>query len=176
MMYSFKFKINEKDIFNSTMNYNKSRITYLFDIIFTLAAFIIILYNLINKTFSNFNIYYRLLLIFCALLFPVIQPILLYIKSLAHAKKLKDINILMEFNEDSIKLSTNSENTEVLYENVYNFIKYKNMIVVMYDSIHGQIMPERIFMKDGKSIKNEFYEYVASKIRNAREKQKEKNK
>ena len=175
-MYSFNFKINEKDIFNSTMNYNKSRITYLFDIIFTLAAFIIILYNLINKTFSNFNIYYRLLLIFCALLFPVIQPILLYIKSLAHAKKLKDINILMEFNEDSIKLSTNSENTEVLYENVYNFIKYKNMIVVMYDSIHGQIMPERIFMKDGKSIKNEFYEYVASKIRNAREKQKEKNK
>ena len=175
MMYSFKFKINEKDIFNSTMNYNKSRITYLFDIIFTLVAFIIIIYNLLNKTFSNFNIYYRLLLIFCALLFPVIQPILLYIKSLAHAKKLKDINILMEFNEDSIKLSTNSENTEVLYENVYNFIKYKNMIVVMYDSIHGQIMPERIFMKDGKSIKNEFYEYVASKIRNAREKQKEKN-
>ncbi|MBP3200477.1 MAG: hypothetical protein J6M39_02365 [Lachnospiraceae bacterium] len=176
MMYSFNFKINEKDIFNSTMNYNKSRITYLFDIIFTLAAFIIIIYNLLNKTFSNFNIYYRLLLIFCALLFPVIQPILLYIKSLAHAKKLKDINILMEFNEDSIKLSTNSENTEVLYENVYNFIKYKNMIVVMYDSIHGQIMPERIFIKDGKSIKNEFYEYVASKIRNAREKQKEKNK
>ena len=176
MMYSFKFKINEKDIFNSTMNYNKSRITYLFDIIFTLVAFIIIIYNLLNKTFSNFNIYYRLLLIFCALLFPVIQPILLYIKSLAHAKKLKDINILMEFNEDSIKLSTNSENTEVLYENVYNFIKYKNMIVLMYDSIHGQIMPERIFMKDGKSIKNEFYEYVASKIRNAREKQKEKNK
>lgn len=175
-MYSFNFKINEKDIFNSTMNYNKSRITYLFDIIFTLAAFIIIIYNLLNKTFSNFNIYYRLLLIFCALLFPVIQPILLYIKSLAHAKKLKDINILMEFNEDSIKLSTNSENTEVLYENVYNFIKYKNMIVVMYDSIHGQIMPERIFIKDGKSIKNEFYEYVASKIRNAREKQKEKNK
>ena len=50
------------------------------------------------------------------------------------------------------------------------------MIVLMYDSIHGQIMPERIFIKDGKSIKNEFYEYVASKIRNAREKQKEKNK
>ena len=56
-MYKFTFKINEKDIFYSTMNYNKSRVTYLFDIIFTFAAFIIVIYNIINKTFSNFTSY-----------------------------------------------------------------------------------------------------------------------
>ena len=172
-MYSFIFKINKTDIFNSTMNYNKSRITYLFDIIFTIVAFIIIVYNILNNNFLNFNIYYRLLLIFCFLLFPVVQPILIYLKSVSHAKKIKDIEIKMDFIEDRIKLSTNNEHTEVLYENVYNFIKYKNMIVLMYDSIHGQIMPNRIFIKDGSSIKDEFYEFVASKIKNARKKQKE---
>ena len=171
-MYKFTFKINEKDIFYSTMNYNKSRVTYLFDIIFTFAAFIIVIYNIINKTFSNFSIVYQLLLIFCCLLFPVINPAMLYIKSLSHAKKLKDTEITMEFLEDKIILSNEKEKTEVLYENVYNFIKYKNMIVVMYDSIHGQIMPDRIFNINGNSIKNEFYEFVASKIKNAREKQK----
>lgn len=170
-MYKFSFKINEKDIFNSTMNYNKSRATYFFDIIFTFVAFVIVVYNILNKTFSNFNIAYQILLIFCCILFPVINPALLYLKSLSHAKKLKDVEITMEFTDEKIILSTNNETTEVPYENVYNFIKYRNMIVVMYDAIHGQIMPDRIF--DGN--KDEFYDYVASRIKYARDKQKEQN-
>ena len=174
-MYKFSFTINEKDIFNSSMNYNKSRFTYLFDIIFTSVAFIIVIYNLLNNTFSSFNKFYQVLLIFCCLLFPVINPILLYIKSLSHAKKIKDTEITMEWMDDRVKLSSNNDNTEVLYENIYNFIKYKNMIVVMYDTIHGQIIPDRVFKKDGKSNKDEFYDYVATKIKYAREKQKEKN-
>ena len=116
------------------------------------------------------------MLIICFLLFPVIEPIIIYLKSISHAKKIKDIEINMEFTDvtivtdEKVLLSTNNENTQVLYENVYNFIKYKNMIVIMYDPIHGQIMPNRIF--DGK--KEEFYDFVANKIKNAREIQKNK--
>ena len=174
-MYKFSFTINEKDIFDSSMNYSKSRVTYLFDIIFTAVAFIIVIYNLLNNTFSNFNKIYQILLIFCCLLFPVINPILIYLKSLTHAKRIKDTEITMEWMDDKVKISSNNDNTEVLFENLYNFIKYKNMIVVMYDAIHGQIMPDRIFINNGKSIKDEFYNFVASKIKYAREKQKEKN-
>ena len=152
-MYKFTFKINENDIFNSTMNYNKSRITFLFDIVFTLTSIGVTAYNIINKNFFSLNIFYQVLLIFCCLLFPVVQPLLTYFKSLAHAKKLKNVEITMEFTEDRIKLSSSNDTTEVLYENVYNFIKYKNMIVVMYDAIHGQIMPNRIFNNN----KDEFY-------------------
>ena len=76
----------------------------------------------------------------------------------------------MEFTDDRILISSLNEKTEVLYENVYNFIKYKNMIVVLYDSIHGQVMPNRIFDNN----KDEFYEYVSSKIKYARERKKEK--
>ena len=167
-MYKFTFKINEQDIFNSTMNYNKSRITFLFDIVFTITSIGVTTYNIINKNFFSFNYFYQVLLIFCCLLFPVVQPILTYIKSLSHAKKLKNIEITMEFTDDRIILSSSNDTTEVLYENVYNFIKYKNMIVVMYDAIHGQIMPNRIFDNN----KDEFYDFVASRIKYAREKQK----
>lgn len=170
-MYKFTFKINEKDIFNSTMNYNKSRITFLFDIVFTFTAIGVTLYNIINKSFFSFNLLYQILLIICCLLFPVIQPLLTLLKSIQHANKIKDVEITMKFTDDRLILSSSNETTEVLYENLYNFIKYKNMIVVMYDAIHGQIMPNRIFDNN----KDEFYEYVASKIKYAREKQKEKN-
>ena len=66
---------------------------------------------------------------------------------------------------------SDKERSEVLYENVYNFIKYNNMIVIMYDSIHGQIIPNRVFNNN----RDEFYDYVSERIKYAREKQKEKN-
>ena len=45
------------------------------------------------------------------------------------------------------------------------------MIVIMYDSIHGQIIPNRVFDNN----RDEFYDYVSERIKYAREKQKEKN-
>lgn len=169
-MYKFKFKINEIDIFNSSMNYKKKWINLIFDCFVTFASLIIIIYSIVSGLIFKFSIFQVVMLIICFLLFPVIEPIIIYLKSISHAKKIKDIEINMEFTDEKVLLSTNNENTQVLYENVYNFIKYKNMIVIMYDPIHGQIMPNRIF--DGK--KEEFYDFVANKIKNAREIQKNK--
>lgn len=169
-MYKFKFKINEIDIFNSSMNYKKKWINLIFDCFVTFTSLIIIIYSIVSGLIFKFSIFQVVMLIICFLLFPVIEPIIIYLKSISHAKKIKDIEINMEFSDEKVLLSTNNENTQVLYENVYNFIKYKNMIVIMYDPIHGQIMPNRIF--DGK--KEEFYDFVANKIKNAREIQKNK--
>ena len=47
--------------------------------------------------------------------------------------------------------------------------KYNNMIVLMYDSIHGQIIPNRVFNDNKES----FYNYVSERILNARKKQKQ---
>lgn len=169
-MYKFKFKINEIDIFNSSMNYKKKWINLIFDCFVTFASLIIIIYSIVSGLIFKFSIFQVVMLIICFLLFPVIEPIIIYLKSISHAKKIKDIEINMEFTDEKVLLSTNNENSQVLYENVYNFIKYKNMIVIMYDPIHGQIMPNRIF--DGK--KEEFYDFVANKIKNARKIQKNK--
>ena len=39
------------------------------------------------------------------------------------------------------------------------------MIVIMYDSIHGQIMPNRIF-ENIKNNRDEFFDYVYVRINN----------
>ena len=168
-MYKFTFSLNDKDLFNSTINYNFSSKTIIFDSIFTIVAVLSTIYTLISGMFFKLTVLYRILLIISCLIFPVIQPIIIYIKSYLHYLRIKDIQISMEFTDDKIIISSLNENTEVLYENVYNFIKYKNMIVVLYDSIHGQVMPDRIFDNN----KDEFYNYVSSKIKYARERKKE---
>ena len=168
-MYKFTIQITGDDLFQSSLNNVKHSRTFYFDIIFTFAAIIITVYTILTGSFFKLSSYKKILLVFCCFLFPVLQPILLYIKSLNHANKIKDLKINLEFNDDGILISSSDEKTEVKYENVYNFIKYNNMIIIMYDAIHGQIMPNRVFNNN----KDEFYNYVSKKIKDAREKQKE---
>ncbi len=170
-MYKFSFSIKHKDLFNSSLNYSLNYKALVFDAIFTLAAIFATIYTIFTGIYFTLTILYRILLILCCILFPIIQPIIIYIKSYFHYLKIKDIQINMIFDDEKISISSKDESTIVLYENVYNFIKFKNMIVVLYDSIHGQIMPDRIFNNN----KDEFYDYVSSKIKYAREKAKEKN-
>ena len=168
-MYKFTLKITQNDLFKSSLNYVKHSKTFFFDLIFTFAAIIATIYTIFTGSFYELSNIKKVLLIFCCVLFPIIQPLMLYIKSGNHAKKLKDFEITLEFDDKKVSVYSATEKSEVLYENIYNFIKYKDMIVIMYDSIHGQIMPDRIFNNN----KEEFYNYVSEKIKDARKKQKE---
>ncbi len=170
-MYKFTFKINEKDIFDSSMNFNRKWINMIFDCFITFGSLIVLIYCIVTKAIYNFNIFQIIMLVVCVLLFPVIQPALIYLKAKSHAKQIRDREITLEFNDDKIYVSNNNERVEVLYENIYNFIKYKNMIVILYDAIHGQIIPNRVFDNN----RDEFYDYVATKIKDARERQKQKS-
>ena len=164
-MYKFKIQINHIDLFQSSLNNVKHSRTFYFDSIFTFAAIIITIFSVFTHRFFEFENYKKVLLIFCCFLFPLIQPLILYFKSINHANKIKNLIINIEFNDDNILISSSDEKISIKYENVYNFIKYNNMIIIMYDSIHGQIIPNRVFQNN----RDEFYDYVCKKIKDARD-------
>lgn len=168
-MYNLTIQLTQDDLFQLSLNYTKHSKTFFFDIIFTVAAIIATLYTIFTGSFSALSDFKKILLIFCCILFPVVQPIMLYIKSGNHAKKIKDLIITMIFDDEKVTINSANEKSEVRYENVYNFIKYKNMIVIMYDSIHGQIIPNRVFNNN----RDEFYDFVSERIKDARKRQKE---
>ena len=162
-MYSFEFKITKKDYYDSTINSIKSSKLFVFDIIFTLVSVLALLYFIITNNLKNLNAMQLTLLVLCSLLFFVIRPIVLYIKVMLKPNVYFNNVIKMVFNDENVVVSNNSEKVELKYENIYKILNYKNMIVIMYDSIHGQIMPNRIF----ESIKNnrdEFFDYVYVRI------------
>ena len=169
-MYNFTFSLTAKDIFNSSMNYSRNSKTRIFDIIFTVVVISLTLFNIFTGNFLKMSILNKFLLILFCIMFPIINPIIIYIKSYIHYTKIKNIVINMMFENEKLTVSSEKEMHELTYDNIYNFIKYKNMLVIMYDSIHGQIMPNRIFNNN----KDEFYDFLSSKILYAREKQKEK--
>ena len=162
-MYSFKFFLKADDIFRSTINFHKRSKAFIFDIIFTTLALLILLYSLLSKTFFTLSIFRKIVLIFSCLIFPVLQPLIFYIKSVLHANKIENIEIEMIF-DDKVYVKSKVGNADKNYKNIYNVYNFKDMIVIMYDSIHGQIMSKRIFDKDNKNIKDEFYNFLCNKI------------
>lgn len=168
-MYEFKIKINKDDLFQSSLNNVKNSKTFIFDLIFTAVAIIATAYQIFTNQFFQLVTYKKVLLIVCCILFPIVQPLILYIKSILHANKIKDLEVTITFDDNKITVSALNDKSDVAYENVYNFIKYNNMIVLMYDSIHGQIIPNRV-LNDNKES---FYNYVSERILNARKKQKQ---
>ena len=168
-MYEFKIKINKDDLYKSSLNNVKNSKTFIFDLIFTAVAIIATAYQIFTNQFFQLVTYKKVLLIVCCILFPIVQPLILYIKSILHANKIKDLEVKIAFDDNKITVSALNDKSDVAYENVYNFIKYNNMIVLMYDSIHGQIIPNRVFNDNKES----FYNYVSERILNARKKQKQ---
>ena len=141
---------------------NKSKKHYL-NVIFTLASFLLLIYLFISNSINNLEIYRLIVLILCAILFPIIQPLIIYIKLYMNYKKypLKDIELIVYDNYLTVSNFTEKEN---VYLNTLNDIKkYNNMIIIMYDSIHGQIIPNIAF-NDSIIDKDEFYNFIKSKI------------
>ena len=161
--YHLKFHVTIIDLFNSSMYaINKSKKHYL-NVIFTLASFLLLIYLFVSNSINNLEIYRLIVLILCAILFPIIQPLIIYIKLYMNYKKypLKDIELIVYDNYLTVSNFTEKEN---VYLNTLNDIKkYNNMIIIMYDSIHGQIIPNIAF-NDSIIDKDEFYNFIKSKI------------
>ena len=162
MKYEILVKTTPKDRFDSSINFLRISKTFIFDLIFTLVAIAALVFTIITGRFIQLSPFRKLLIIICPLVFPVIQPIVLYIKSITNTKF--DNEIKLSFDDDNIHIESSNDSINLKYINIYNFIKFKNMIVIMYDSVHGQIIPDRFL----KFNKDEFYNYVSERINYAR--------
>ena len=162
MKYSFTIKLNQNDRFLSSINFLRISKTFYFDIIFTVAAIIALSFTIINGYFFNMSTFRKILLIICPLIFPVFQPIILYIKS--KTTKLYDKEIMISYDDNNIYVSSDVENATISYKDIYNFYKFKNMIVMMYDSVHGQIIPDRFINVD----KDEIFDFLIDRIKNSK--------
>lgn len=172
MCYEYTIKLNSNDRFNSSMNFIRKSKTFYFDVIFTILAIFATIYMIISRKFFTLGTARKILMMICCIIFPIIQPIMLYIKSIMNKSKFVESEITLKFDDEKIYISSSAEKTTFDYADVYNFIKFENMIVLMYDSIHGQIIPDR-YTKDEKE---DFFNFVSDKIKVAREKVKnEKN-
>ena len=160
MKYKFSIKLNKNDIFLSSIYYSYYSVSGILSIIFSFVFLILLIYSLITKIFFDFSSIYKVVVVLFAFLFILIQPIVIYFKVLLKDKKM-NIERNLCFYEDKFNISVNDVSEDFKYDVIYKIKMYKKMVVIFYDSINGQVIPNRYFDNN----KLDFYNFIKSKIK-----------
>ena len=160
--YNLKIHIGVNDLFNSSMNNLTHSKTHFINIIFTFSALVLLVYLFLNNMIYNIGVSRIILLVICIVLFPIIQPLIIYIKLLLNYNKFPLKDVEMKVYDDRLIISNYEIKEEILLSNLNDIKKYNNMIVIMYDNIHGQIIPNEAL---NGIDKNEFYNFIKNRIK-----------
>ena len=162
MLYNFKFTLNKNDLFYSSMKYNYNSISrIIFNLLFTCFFIAYFVYTIVNNLFVDLTLLYKVLIIFCILLFPVIEPLVIYIKIIMRLSKNKETETILEFYDDKYIVKKDGKTADIEYSYIYGIKCYKKLVILFYNTIQGQLIPDRAFNNN----KNEFYKFFIDKIK-----------
>ncbi|MCI8359067.1 MAG: YcxB family protein [Lachnospiraceae bacterium] len=153
MEYRFRNEVTAMDFWRLVMRRTYRSTAGVCNLVFTAAMFV-----LVFRFFSTASDFYRGLMLFGCLLFPVIQPLVIYGKARKQAAALPK-GMELKFDEQGLHVKTQEAASDIPWSGIKNVVKEAHMIVVFSDNVHGYLLTDR--MLGGR--KQEFYEYVLSK-------------
>lgn len=153
MKYTFKYKNTPFDIWQLSLYYTYGSIAGVCNTIFTVAMIL-----LSFRIWDNVGIFVRILLLLACCLFPIIQPIGIYIRARKQAAYSKEIEI--GFDDAGIHVKSGNEYSDLKWKSIKKVSKKPNMIVIFSTTIYGFILTNKILGQQNK----EFYNYVISKL------------
>lgn len=153
MKYKFVYKNNPYDFWRLSMYFTYGSIVGVCNIIFTVAMILLSI-----KTWDDASVYMRLILLCACCLFPILQPLLVYVRAKRQAAAIKDIEI--SFGDAGIHVNTGNESSDLAWKSIKRVSKKPDMIVIFSTTTHGFVLTNNVLGKQ----KEEFYNYIVSKI------------
>ena len=154
MKFSYKFKLNQKDMWKYYMIDRYSSIAGLAQIIFTLSLLIL----LITK-WTTIGIIGKILIFLGLSLFLVFQPIAFW----TNAKNSIDPNMPeteLSFDEEYMVIKVQNHIQRIPYPEIVKVISKPNLLIIQPDDKHIYIIPGRILGNE----KKELFNYLKRKI------------
>lgn len=136
----FEVKLSAKDLWKFSMYYSYKGFKGLFNLIFTAAA----VYLLITD-WNTVSVWYRVLLVVCAMMFTVWHPCLLYLKAAKQAKAPAiKIPTKLSFSREGIVVSQGGERLELTWEAIALVEQVKSLLIVYMDRVHAYLLPDSL--------------------------------
>jgi hypothetical protein len=156
MEYRFKCDVRAKDLWEMAMARTYNSMIGLINVVFTVAMILLTI-----RFFDRVPDIISILLLLGCILFPVIQPLAIYGRSI---RQLEDLprDMEMVFSDRGVDVHVGEKRQLLKWKMIRNAIKRSNMIVVMSDDSHGYMLTNRVL----GDLKEEFYSYLCQKIRN----------
>lgn len=153
MRYSFCYKNTPMDFWQLSFYFIYGSMVGLCNSIFTVAMIL-----LANRIWSETNDTVRIILVFSICLFPIIQPIGIYLRARKQAESAKEIEI--SFHDKGIHVNTDETISDLEWKSIKKVSKKPNMIVLFSTTTRGFILSNRVLRDQSK----DFYSYVVSKM------------
>ncbi len=144
MEVKLKIQIKTKELFNFMIYHTYTSFSGYIGLLLSICA----IFGLIATwNWNSINSSYRLVLALTALLFTVIQPITLYLKSKKQAKLNEAINKPLEyvFNEQEIKVSQGEDSVNYSWDEVIKIKSTKLSIFVYVSKYRAFLLPREDF-------------------------------
>ncbi len=134
-------KLNEKDIWLFSMYHANKGFLGFFNLLFTSVSIFYLIKNFAILAPSR-----RLLFVFCALMFTVIQPTSLYIKAKKQAKNkyIKEPIHIAIFGE-GVTVEQAGVKGDFAWDNVYKTAVSKNMLIIYLSKARAYLIPKRYY-------------------------------
>lgn len=134
----FELKLQTKDLFLYTMYHTYLSLSGVFSLFISIGSLIIFFLNLGKVPASTLCV-----LLMVALLFPVVQPVLLYLKCRKQIKKSKDINESLHYilSEEKIEISQGEQKAEVHWYDIRKVVYLKNVLYLYMSPVRAFIFP-----------------------------------
>lgn len=156
MKYRFKSEVKALDFWKLSMYKTYHAIAGVCNIVFTAAMFGL----LFHFWDSGRDIFIGLILFGCVL-FPVIQPLCIYLRCVRQVEDIpKDLEL--EFDDSGIRVFAGGTEEKIPWKKVNHVVKQRDMLAVYTDRNHGYILMERTLLGQWE----EFMEYLRAHINN----------
>lgn len=154
MKYHFKVKTTASDLWQLSMYGTYSSILGMTNVVFTAAMVLLAV-----RFFSESHIVLKCLLILAILIFPIIQPLLVYKRAKKQAKNLTE-EVNLGFDDYGMHVSVGAQKEDIAW-NAVRGINKKPTLMVIYSSLqHGYVLNNKVLGEQ----KKEFYQYILSKM------------
>ena len=154
MTYRFENKVKPSDFWLLSMHHTYHSTVGICNIVFTLAMFA--LTYRFGKTASDAV---EVLLFFGCILFPVLQPFFVYLRSKGQAMLIPE-KLVLEFDEKGLTVEVGTQTQSIPWKKITSVTKEYNMVIVRSDAKHGYIITNRMLGKQ----KQDFWAFIQSKI------------
>lgn len=136
----FEVKLDVKDLWQFSMYHANAGMLGIVNLLFTLAALFLIV-----TRWGMLTTPYRALLVVCALMFTVWQPLLLYHKARKQAKAtaVKEPMILV-FGEEGLKVEQNGQEALFAWDQMGRLDKMPTMVILYMDRVHAYLLPKSV--------------------------------
>lgn len=153
----FDVTLRVKDLFVFTMRHTYLSISGVFSLFISFGSLFICLWNL--KQFGTTTI---MALLFVALLFTVVQPLMLYAKCRVQIKKSDSINQALHYTlaEEGITVRQAEQEAEVKWYDVRKVIRAKNGLYLYMSPVRAFIFPKEQCAEQYEAIYSAVQEQV----------------